>query len=311
VKKKNILVIIIVCIIICVGCTQEKEITQEEKKQSNKQIMVCTSMQLCINGTTVKEENINIKSNTLDIELEINNDYPFENKYTLIILNNGKQEQYYIDKEMYLNYDINIKEKINKVVTVGIKDLNNGPNELIFILYREDHRIPKDRFVSPVTYLTYKAITVCVNDRDIIYSPKNSEPALEILHNCGDVKGIFLVKDTDCIRENGVNVLTQDNLQDTDIYKFYLYRSISKLEFTQGIFVVFMDNKQIEVYNNGKKYFNLISKLQTGNALIPVELEIKEPGMHTCFALLIGYSNKELPYMDRLFVSNLLFINKR
>lgn len=269
-------------------------------------------MRFCTNGTTVKEQNVNIKSNTLDIEIEIDNDYPFENIYTLIMLNNGKQEKYYIDKQMYLNYDITINEKSNKIINVGIRDLNNGANELIFMLYREDQRIPKDIFISPGMYLTYKAITVCVNDQDSIYSPQNSEPALEILQNYREgVKGIFLVKNSDSIRGNGVEVLTQENLQDTDIYKFNLFRTISKTEFTKGIFVVFLDNKQIEVYNNGKKYFNLISNLQTGNALIPVELEIKEPGMHSCFALLIGYSNKELPYMDRLYVSNLLFINKR
>ncbi|SDH00427.1 hypothetical protein [Desulfosporosinus hippei] len=308
-KKKSILIFIIVYIIVCcTGCIQET--TSEEKKQS---IMVSTGMRFCNNGTTIREENININSNTLDIEIGIDNDYPFENIYTLILLNNGKQEKYYIDKQMYLNYDISINEKSNKIINVGIRNLNNGPNELIFMLYREDQRIPKDIFISPGIYLTYKAITVCVNDQDSMYSPQNSEPALEILQNYGeDVKGIFLVKNSDCIRKNGVEVLTQENLQDTDIYKFNLFRNISKTEFSKGIFVVFLDNKQIEVYNNGKKYFNLISNnLQTGKTLIPVELEIKEPGTHSCFALFIGYSNKELPYMDRLYVSNLLFINKR
>lgn len=310
-NKKNILIIIIVYMIICVGCNQGKEITQEDNKQSKKQITVSTGMRFYINGTTVKKQSVSTNSNTLDIELEVNNDYPFENKYTLIILNNGKQENYYIDKQMYQNYDISIREKVNKIVTVEIRDLNNGSNELIFILYREDNRIPKDSFVPPGMYLTYKAITVCVNNQDIIYSPENSEPAFEIPYNYGGVKGFFLVKDTNSVNENGVKVLTQDGLQNTDIYKFYLYQAISKPEFTQGVFVVFMDNRQIEVYNNGKKYLNIISKLQTGKALIPVELEIKEPGTHICFALLICYSNKELPYMDRLFVSNVFTIQKR
>ncbi|WP_018211046.1 hypothetical protein [Desulfitobacterium hafniense] len=306
--KKKIIFIVVIVLILCVGCTQDRMITQVKK--DNGQILVGTGMRFYINSLIVKEESVNIYSNTIDIGLEISNEFPFANKYTLIILNNNEQEKYYVDEQAYVNYDIIIPKNSSKKIDLGLNNLYDGSNELIFILYREDDRIPKEEFVPSELYLTYKGITLFVNERNSIYSFKNTEPAHEIIEDYGEVPGIFLVKDKDSVGENGIKVLTQDQFKDANNYKFYIFRNISKAKFQQGILVVFIDNKQVEIYNNGNKRNNILSKLEIDKALIPVEIEIKEPGTHACFALLIGHSNETQPYSERLFFSNLLIINK-
>lgn len=282
----------------------QEEIMHEEKKQE----LVGTKMAIYYNGESINFNKISI-DNKLRLDIKLYNDYPWDNEYNIIVVNNNMQKNFFIEEKEFKSFKIKINPNEAKDISLEMQDFNTGVNEILIIAVRENKPF-EQKSITPHKNIIYRLITAYNKEgfkNKIEYN--NIDFSSEAISNIR--QGLYIIEDIFSF-DKGIQVISDKELKYTkEKYPFSIYLApISSKSNTLCTLLAFVDYEQQNFYIDNNSYNVLDLEIRSQSAgFFNVSLDIPDPGSHSIFYLIISYPNTETFFFDRIYFSNIVSLD--